>query len=200
MTIIAICGFQGAGKDTLANILVEKHGFVKLSFAGTVKDVASCVFGWDREMLEGSTPEARIKREIVDEWWANRLNIPNLTPRWVLQNFGTELFRNNFHQDIWIACIEKKISNYKNVVITDCRFPNEIASIKKLGGFLIHIYRKQLPEWFNDFKKGIIEPPKNLHPSEWSWIQSDFDLEINNNTENIKELEIYGNLFMDLNK
>lgn len=191
MPIIAICGFQGAGKDTLANILVEKHGFVKLSFAGTVKDVASCVFGWDREMLEGGTLESRKQREIVDEWWAARLNIPNLTPRWVLQNFGTELFRNHFHQDIWIACIEKKISKYENVVITDCRFPNEIDSIKKLGGKLVHIYRKKLPDWYNDYKNGLYDPPKYIHSSEFSWIRSNFDLEINNITDNIKDLNEY---------
>jgi hypothetical protein len=193
MTIIAICGFQGAGKDTLANILIEKHGFVKLSFAGAVKDVAACIFGWDREMLEGTTPESRKKREIVDEWWANRLNIPNLTPRWVLQNFGTELFRYHFHPEIWVACVEKKISNYKNVVITDCRFPNEINTIKKLGGKIVHIYRKSLPDWFDDFKKGNTGPPTDLHSSEWSWIQSNFDLEVNNNTDNIEDLNQFTN-------
>ncbi len=188
MTIIAICGFQGAGKDTLANILVEKHGFVKLSFAGTLKDVVSCVFSWDREMLEGATPESRSQREVVDEWWSKRLNIPGLTPRWVLQNFGTELFRNHFHQDIWIACVEKKILSNKNVVITDCRFPNEIDSIKNLGGKLIHIYRKTLPDWFHNYKNRLCNPPKDIHPSEWSWIQNDFDLEINNDTDNIDNL------------
>jgi hypothetical protein len=196
MTIIAICGFQGAGKDTLANILIEKHGFVKLSFAGAVKDVASCIFGWDREMLEGTTPDSRKKREIVDEWWASRLNIPNLTPRWVLQNFGTELFRNNFHQEIWVACVEKKISNYNNVVITDCRFPNEIEAIKKMGGKIIHIYRKTLPDWFDDFKNSKIGPPKDLHPSEWSWIQSNFDLEVNNNTDNIEDLNEFTDIIL----
>ncbi len=188
MTLIAICGFQGAGKDTLANILIEKYGFTKLSFAGAVKDVASSIFGWDREMLEGTTPESRKQREIVDEWWSKRLNIPNLTPRWVLQNFGTDLFRNHFHQEIWVACVEKKISSYKNVVITDCRFPNEVSAVQNLGGKIIHIYRKKLPDWFNDYKNGIIDPPKDLHPSEWSWIKSTFDLEINNNLDNIEDL------------
>jgi hypothetical protein len=55
MSIIAICGFQGAGKDTLADILVNNYGFIRVSFAGAVKDVASAIFGWDREMLEGRT-------------------------------------------------------------------------------------------------------------------------------------------------
>ncbi len=192
MSIIAICGFQGAGKDTLADILIDNYGYTRLSFAGAVKDVASIIFSWDREMLEGRTKEARAKREIIDEWWAKRLNIPHLTPRWVLQNFGTDLFRNNFHKDIWVATVEKKILNMaenKKVVITDCRFPNEIQTIKNLGGKVIHIYRGELPIWFYDFKNGKCEPPTNLHSSEWSWIQNtEFDYIINNNStfDNLK--------------
>ena len=191
MSLVAICGFQGAGKDTLADILVDKYGYTRLSFAGAVKDIAAVVFGWDREMLEGRTPESRKQREIVDEWWAKRLSIPHLTPRWVLQNFGTDLFRNHFHQDIWIACIEKKISRYEKVVITDCRFPNECTMIRKMGGKLIHIYRHNLPEWFDEYKNGKSEPPKDLHPSEWAWIRNEFDIIINNNKTDTLELEDY---------
>ena len=100
MKIVAICGFQGSGKDTLASILIEKYGYKKLSFAGAVKDVASVVFSWDRKMLEGDTKESREWREKVDEWWSKKLGLPNLTPRYILQQFGTDLFRNHFHKDI----------------------------------------------------------------------------------------------------
>ncbi len=199
MSVIAICGFQGAGKDTLADILIDKYGYTRLSFAGAVKDVASVIFSWDREMLEGRTKEAREKREIIDEWWATRLNIPHLTPRWVLQNFGTDLFRNHFHQDIWVSTVEKKILNMtkdKRVVITDCRFPNEIQTIKKLGGKVIHIHRGELPIWFNDFRDGICEPPQNLHSSEWTWIQNtEFDLTINN-SGTLSDLNKYVEYFL----
>lgn len=51
MTIIAICGFQSSGKDTLADILVNKHNFIKFSFASTTKYVVSSLFGWERIML-----------------------------------------------------------------------------------------------------------------------------------------------------
>lgn len=57
MSIISLCGFSVAGKDTVAKILVDKYGYEKLSFAGAVKDVLSVLFGWDREMLEGLTEE-----------------------------------------------------------------------------------------------------------------------------------------------
>jgi hypothetical protein len=188
MKIVAICGFQGSGKDTLASILIEKYGYKKLSFAGAVKDVASVVFSWDRKMLEGDTKESREWREQVDEWWSNKLGIPNLTPRYILQQFGTDLFRNHFHKDIWIACVERKLQQYEKVVITDCRFPNEIRIMKKYGATVIHIYRDELPEWFYDVKLGEKEPPKELHASETSWIKESFDYTIENNST-IKGLE-----------
>ena len=54
MTIVSICGFQGSGKDTIANYLIEKHGFIKISFAGAIKDIASIMFGWVSQQLINS--------------------------------------------------------------------------------------------------------------------------------------------------
>ena len=184
MSLIAICGFQGSGKDTLANILIEK-GYTKVSFAGLLKDVVATIFTWNRDLLEGTTEKSRKWRETVDDWWSTRLNIPNLTPRYVLQQIGTDVFRNHFHPDIWVAAIERKISNMSGVVITDCRFPNEIEMIKKLNGSLIHIHKGQLPSWFGkeeDF-------PKDMHISELLWTKYNFDKTINNNGD-INQLKI----------
>ncbi len=185
-SLIGICGFQGSGKDTLAEILINKYGYKKLSFAGAVKDCASAVFGWDRDLLEGCTKESRLWREQVDKWWADRLGIPNLTPRYVLQNFGTELFRNHFHQDIWIACVEKKLEKYDKVVITDCRFLNEINLIKNKKGTVIKIFREGIPKLYYDIKNGY--EPTDLHASEWKWIKSEEDYIIIND-KTIEDLE-----------
>jgi len=58
--IIGLVGFIGAGKGTVADILVEKHGFIKESFANSVKDAVSVIFGWDRTFLKAilQNPEA----------------------------------------------------------------------------------------------------------------------------------------------
>ena len=129
--IIGVVGFIGSGKDTVADYLVNFHEFRRESFANTLKDAVAAVFGWDRVMLEGRTKEAREWREQVDPWCAERLAMPTLTPRWVLQYWGTEVCRKGFHDDIWIASLENKLRNSKdNVVISDCRFPNEISSIR----------------------------------------------------------------------
>ena len=69
--IIGICGFIGSGKDTAADFLCNLHNFKRLSFASTLKDAVSNVFGWDREMLEGRTQASRDWREQKDEFRGN---------------------------------------------------------------------------------------------------------------------------------
>jgi hypothetical protein len=132
--IIGVCGFIGSGKDTIADYLVNIHEYRRESFANTLKDAVSAVFGWDRTMLEGRTKQAREWREQVDPWWSKRLDRA-ITPRWILQYWGTEVCRKGFHDDIWIASLENKLrTSSDSVVISDCRFPNEIKAIKEQGG------------------------------------------------------------------
>jgi hypothetical protein len=189
--IIGVCGFIGSGKDTIADYLVNFHEFRRESFASTLKDAVASVFGWDRTMLEGRTKEAREWREQVDPWWAARLDMPTLTPRWVLQYWGTEVCRKAFHDDIWIASLENKLRNSKDhVVISDCRFPNEISSIKNAGGQIVWVQRGALPEWYQtavDANRGsnvALNELKRLkiHASETAWVGTEFDAVIDNNS------------------
>ena len=188
--IVGITGFIGSGKDTVADYLVNFHEFRRESFASTLKDAISSIFGWDRTLLEGRTKEAREWREQVDTWWANRLGMPTLTPRWILQYWGTDVCRNNFHSDIWIASVENKVRQSKDdIVISDCRFPNEIKSIQNSGGKIYWVQRGELPEWYDialDANRGSVSAlqlikAKKIHDSEWSWIGSNFDGIIDNN-------------------
>jgi len=183
--IIGICGLIGAGKDTAADYLVNFHEFKRESYAGTLKDAVAAVFGWDRDLLEGRTKVAREWREQIDPWWSQRLNMPNLTPRLVLQLWGTNVLRQHFHDDIWIASAENKLRTTKDhIVISDCRFPNEISSIRNAGGRVIRITRGPDPEWFNVAKADIVAMPElypKIHASEYSWAGTDFDLIIDNN-------------------
>ena len=191
--IIGICGFIGSGKDTAANYLVGWHGFRRDSFAGALKDAVAHVFGWDRELLEGLTTEARAWREQVDPWWAERLGMPHLTPRWVLQYWGTEVCRTGFHDDIWIAALENRLRQRTgHTVISDVRFPNEVAAIRNAGGRIIWIKRGPDPEWCStlvqmrehDIALGIrtdYMKQFNVHASEWAWVGTKFDAVVDNN-------------------
>lgn len=188
--IIGICGLIGSGKDTAADYLVGFHGFRRDSFAGTLKDAVSAVFGWDRELIEGRTPEARAWREQVDPWWAERLGMPHLTPRWILQYWGTEVCREHFHDDIWIAALQSRLARRSDhTVISDVRFPNEIKAIKEQGGRIVWIQRGVIPHWYaiackankGDTKARDWLTDNAIHASETSWAGADFDSVINNN-------------------
>ena len=195
--IIGICGLIGAGKDTMADYLVNIHQFRRESFANTLKDAVSAVFGWDRDLLEGRTRHSREWREQVDAWWADRLNMPELTPRWVLQYWGTEVVRRSFHDDTWIASLENRLrKTTDDVVISDCRFPNEIGAIKRAGGLVVRVHRGPDPDWYG-FAEMINRGPEkniewswaktqldkfNIHASETAWIGTAFDAVIDNNS------------------
>jgi hypothetical protein len=211
--IISVTGFIGSGKDTIADYLVAAHGFKRESFAGALKDAVAHVFSWDRELLEGRSAEGRAWREKVDPWWANRLQMQQLTPRWVLQNWGTEVCRMGFHTDIWIASLENKLrKTNEDIVISDCRFPNELTMVKNLGGKTVRVKRGDEPKWYTSAKKvnsgmsrigwssGKDElEQQGIHPSEYAWIGNKFDVTISNdgsidelyaNTEELLILEI----------
>jgi hypothetical protein len=201
--IIGICGLIGSGKDTIADYLQNIHQFRRESFAHTLKDAVAQVFGWDRDLLEGRTKESRAWREQVDPWWAERLKMPNLTPRYVLQVWGTEVARQGFHDDIWIAALENKLrKTTDDVVISDCRFPNEIKSIKSAGGIVIRVVRGSDPEWYEIAEKVNRGPNGNsywatskarlekyhVHASETAWIGTQFDAIIDNNADGLDNL------------
>jgi hypothetical protein len=194
--IIGFVGFIGSGKDTAADYLVNYHGFRRDSFANTLKDAVACVFGWDRTLLEGRTSEARKWREQQDEWWTKRLGKP-ITPRWVLQYWGTEVCRQGFHDDIWIASLENKMrKTADNIVISDVRFPNEITAIHNAGGLVVRIKRGEDPEWYDAAVSTNRGPDGNstwslsisklerlgIHTSETAWVGGDIDHTVINNT------------------
>jgi len=201
--IIGAVGLIGSGKDTIADYLVAEHGFKRESLAGPLKDAIAAIFGWDRKLLEGCTAEARSWREQVDLWWASKLNIPALTPRWVLQYWGTEVCRIGFHDDIWISALENRLRHYRgDVVISDCRFTNELNLIKRLTGKTLRVKRGEEPSWYNDavevnkwkaaYETDLITMPQKVkvfydrlartkvHSSETAWAGYAFDYCIEN--------------------
>jgi len=184
--IIGICGLIGSGKGTVADVLVDQ-GFTKVSFADKLKDGVSTIFGWDRAMLEGDTDESRQWREQRDDFWSAETEM-EVTPRLVLQLFGTDCLRNGFHDGVWVSLLKKHmLDNPGNYVIPDVRFRNEQNMIRKLGGEIWRIQRGDIPEWYgcamldNTTGSDLMEA-YDVHPSEYKWIDMNnkFDITLYN--------------------
>lgn len=186
--IIGLMGFKGSGKDTVANILSE-YGYTSVSYAETLKQCLCVIFGWDQDMINGHTPESRIWRDEVDEWWAEKLGIPNFTPRMAMTKIGTDLFRKHFNENIWIYALLRKISNIKgNVVVTDIRFKNEHHFIDIMPNSTVYRVRRFYPEWegmatnasFGDQYYMELMDNQEIHESEWDWLSCSYEDEIDN--------------------
>jgi|TARA_A100001391_G_scaffold140009_1_gene98051 hypothetical protein len=178
--LIGLVGLIGSGKDTVANRLVTNHGFIRDSFAKSLKDAVHSIFGWDRKMLEGDSTISRHWREQPDPFWSKKFGKP-VTPRWILQYFGTEVCRGNMLDSIWV---DSCMSRYKglNTVISDTRFQNEIKQINNAGGRIVLVQRGDLPTRQEMQESGA-------HKSEWDWIGADYDYVIKNDSslENLNE-------------
>ena len=176
--IIGICGLIGCGKGTVGDILVENYGFTKLSFADKLKDGVATVFNWDRAMLEGDTVESREWRETQDDFWTRETG-RTITPRLVLQEFGTDCMRNGFYDGIWVSMVKQKIINNPDTefVIPDVRFRNEQNVIRDLGGEIWQVKRGDDPEWFgsailDNHNDSNLMSAYDIHASEYKWIDT----------------------------
>ena len=102
--------------------------------------------------------------------------------------------RNHFNQDIWLDSLEYPLERMKNennlVVVSDCRFKNELDLIKELNGIVVHVIRDELPNGMRLSympNQGSV-PAKHtmetrfakVHASEWKWVGYDFDFVISN--------------------
>ena len=177
--IIGICGRAGAGKDTLADLLVQHYKFVKVSFADPLKRICAEVFDFTYDQLWGPSSMRNKPDERYPRHWHNwsEDNDPYvcvccgvkevgdsqcyLTPRYALQQLGTEWGR-NCHPDVWLehalktaAKIEQGGYFYsaksglridhtidaRHVVIPDLRFENEVYRLRGAGARAIRLVR-----------------------------------------------------------
>lgn len=132
--LVGLSGAIGCGKDTLADHLVERHGFTKMSFADPLRAAASILYGiplshfQDRDLKEAPLPG-----------FVGPDGRP-MSPRRVLLFLGTEIGR-GISENLWIdrmlmrcAARSKLGSGQAAVVISDVRFENEASFVRSLGG------------------------------------------------------------------
>jgi hypothetical protein len=187
MNLIGLAGHASSGKDTAADFLVERFGFVKVALADPMKRACAEWFGWSADTLWGPS-------ENRNQPWPN---LGGLTARKALQLLGTEYGR-ACYEDVWVDYAIRVaeailkfdfaysptvgLNNWmrgrkpKGVVISDVRFPNEADAIRAAGGQVWRITRSP-----NDFSVDDLKWMQ--HSSETaldSWPDERFDAVIRN--------------------
>jgi len=120
--LIGITGKAGSGKDTIGDYLVTKYKFQRIALADPIKRLVKDIF-----VLDDRTVYDRVEREKPLKDW------PEWSVRKLLQFIGTEMFRQNIDDAIWVKSLWLRIVQNPNVnyVVTDVRFPNELDYFKK---------------------------------------------------------------------
>ncbi|WP_163056700.1 hypothetical protein [Acidithiobacillus ferrooxidans] len=184
--ILGLTGAAGSGKDSVADILVAKHGFQRIAFADALYKEVSTAFNVPitflktRETKEKRSARlslghcmegefAQVVRQIKHR--GNRpighSNIP-YPPRQILQWWGTE-YRRAQRESYWIDKVRDRLLSGpdQDWVVTDVRFQNEADLVRELGGRLGLVLRPG------------VEPVAG-HVSEVFWETCSPDLQIRN--------------------
>lgn len=141
--LIGLCGYARSGKNATGQILEDDYGFRQVSFAQALKNVAASL----NPLLPGAGPErssftlAAAFRH-YGGWDTVKENVP--AAREFLQNLGVAC-REQIDEDVWVDALFNRIEASdpatSRFVITDCRFPNEVAAVRRRGGQVWRIER-----------------------------------------------------------
>lgn len=128
-SVIAFTGEKGSGKDT-AFKAIEAPGIKNIKFADALKDMVRVLL--QMRMVDSNTIYRMLEGDLKE------IPSPALdgrTPRHVMQTLGTEWGRDMIHPDLWINTAKARIKYHVNqgrrVVVTDARFPNEVAMLQE---------------------------------------------------------------------
>ncbi|TYP74177.1 MULTISPECIES: deoxynucleotide monophosphate kinase family protein [Nitrosomonas] len=132
--LIGLSRAIGAGKSTVAQHLCSSYGFTELTFKNSMVHCLAHIFEVDGQIFHD-----RELKEKPDAALFGR------SPREVMQSFGTDWGRKLIHPDIWVHRVENKIVHFNRCLLSDVRFGNEALMIKRRGGVIWHIERKNNP-------------------------------------------------------
>lgn len=157
--LIAVSGRKRAGKDTFASRLIVAHGFVRVAFADPLRDFALA--------LDPLIDTRRLSAVVDELGWEDAKAIPEV--RRTLQRIGTEAGRQVLGESVWVdLAMRKAAAAGANVVITDCRYPNEAEAIRAAGGIIVRVDRPGIDL-------------TDAHPSEVAMDDWPFDARVVNN-------------------
>lgn len=153
--LIALTGAAGSGKSLVAEQL-QDVGFTLVKFAGPLKAMLRTLFE--------RTGHIPVEVDEMIEGGLKEVPQPALlghTPRWAMQTLGTEWGRECFGPNFWVNLAMTKVRSVSGpVVIDDCRFPNEAATVALEGGEVWRITRPNLARNAGDHVSEAPLPPE----------------------------------------
>jgi hypothetical protein len=120
--IIGLSGYAQAGKDSVANILVENYGYQRVAFADPIRDL---LYATNPMLKEGYRVQG-----LVDVYGWDRVKVDYPEARRLLQDLGVGA-RKTFGDMFWVQQALRQVNPEGNYVITDVRFPNEAKAIRE---------------------------------------------------------------------
>ena len=141
--LIGIGGYAGAGKDTLADLLVEHFSFVKIAFADPMREIASVINPVVGFIDATDSKECEVVRynDAVEMLGYNMAKTIYPEIRQFLQRLGTEAGRNVLGTDIWVNDAMRRAKPHRRVVFPDMRFQNEAHVIRSANGRTVRVER-----------------------------------------------------------
>ena len=176
--IIGLSGYAQSGKDTVADYLVNKYGFKKVSFADPIR---KALYILNPKVDIADMRGVQLASAVDGLGWEN-VKADSPDTRELLQRMGTEVGREMFGEDFWVSQGLLVANEHRNVVFADTRFVNEANAIRTEGG---QIWR--ISKFGTD--------PVNDHPSEVALDDYQFDWSIWNNWD-IPSLHAYVDTIM----
>lgn len=132
LKLIGVHGKARSGKDTIANHLVDEHGFVRTAFADPLKAASAVLFGWPVDLA------------FSDEIKGYKSPLWDITGRTAFQRLG-DAMKIGFGTDFWIkrwACEYARLKDKHSIVVADVRTNAEADMIRGLGGIILHLERR----------------------------------------------------------
>ena len=199
--VIGLLGAKGSGKDTLAKLLGERLGYVRVAFADALYREVAAAYGvsvpslQNRETKETPLPElglANCKDENFVQVALNVLGVSEgsretellapRSPRWTLQIWGTEYRRGSEfgHDEYWVDRVRDVLETNPTTrfVVTDVRFPNEVHMVRDFEGALVRVRRPSLERVEEEARRA--GDSTALHPSETVLANQPVDIEVFN--------------------
>jgi hypothetical protein len=154
--LIVIGGRKRAGKGTISQRLIEKHGYVGNKFANTLKDMLTALYR--RCHVDDATIERLIEGDLKEvalpahgpgmPSCLNKIPFFGASSRFAMQKLGSE-WRDFIHPELWVTItryeIERAWESGQRVVVDDLRFPHEYRVVRSMGGVTWRVVNPNLP-------------------------------------------------------